>query len=450
MPAPMLATIRACALLLLGLIAGPSLAAGTVQTVQIPGGPQAWLVEDHAIPVISVSLAFRGGALLDPSDQQGISRLGMGLLDEGAGDRDSQAFKAFMAEHAIRLDFSSGRESLTIQLKTTVQEREAGFALLQDAVTRPRFAQAETDRVRRQIVQDLERDAVEPSAIAGRLWQATAYPDHPYSRSTRGTRAGLEAVTPEILKAWSKQRFTRRSLVIGVAGAITPAETAELLGRLVAALPEGTAPVRPPVTSAKGAGQVKLVRRQVPQTIMLFGLPGLLRADPDYLALTLVNQVLGGGSFTSRLGSAVRDKRGLAYGIGSQASYLDSAGEWIGSTQVRNAQAGAALDVIREEIGRMAKDGVTPEELDDAKSYLIGSIAVGLDSVPRVADYLVGQQLAGLPSDYLDRRSDLIRAVTLEQANAVARRLLDPARLLVVAVGDPTGIQAVPPSQDGQ
>ena len=423
-------------------ILGAALPAGAVdiQRVVSPGGIEAWLVEEHSIPIIAVEIAFEGGGALDPRSKEGLANLLSGLLDEGAGDLDSQAFQGRLEELAIRLGFDSYRDSFWVSLKTLTENRDQAFALLGLALTAPRFDTDAVERVRGQVLSGLRRDAEDPDEIAGRRFLATAFPYHPYGRPARGTPDSVAAITPADLRGAVAQRFAAANATVGVVGDIDPQTLGLLLDRTLGELPARARTATIAETRPAPVASISVIRKPVPQSVVRFGMPGLKRSDPDFYAAYLMNHVLGGGSFTSRLYGEVREKRGLAYSVYSYLSTLDRAGLLAGGVASANERVAEAIEVIRDELSHLRAEGITEDELRDAKTYINGAYPLRLDSNTSIARSLVAIQLEDLGIDYMDRRSSYIDAVTTEDIRRVARRLIRPDELIVVVVGDPEGL----------
>ncbi len=418
----------------------PAAAATQVISVVSPGGVEAWLVEEHAIPILSVRLAFRGGATGDPEGREGLANMVSGLLDEGAGDLDSQAFQGRLEDLVIRLGFDAGLDTFTANLKTLSEHTDAAFEMLRVALTAPRFDAEPVERVRRQILVGLERRAEDPDRIAQRTWFETAFPDHPYGRPVRGTAESVGRISVDDLRGFVDGRLARDRLHIAVVGDITPERLAPLLDATFGGLPRSGASADVAATEPAAPGRLIVVARDIPQSVVVFGHAGLPRKHPDFYAAYVMNKVLGGGGFTSRLTHEVRDKRGLAYGVYSYLSPFDHAALYLGGVATENARVAETLAIIRAEFARMRDGGVTAEELADAKTYLTGSFPLRLDSNGKIARMLVAIQLDDLGIDYIDRRNDYIEAVTLDDVNRVAATLLAPEALEVVVVGRPEGL----------
>jgi zinc protease len=365
-------------------------------------------------------------------------------LDEGAGDLASQAFQAALEDIAAGVGFNAGRDNFSGSLRTLAAERDKAFELFRLALTAPRFDPEPVARVRAQIIANLRRQSENPRRIASETWFRTIFPDHPYGRPGDGTPESVAAIAVEDLRGFVASRLARENLVVGVVGDIGAGELAGRLDALFGALPAKPATAPVPPAEISGAGRVIVVKKPIPQSVVTFGQKGIKRDDPDWYAATIMNRVLGDGGFFSRLTEEVREKRGLAYSVSASLAPMEHAGLIIGGVATRNDAVAQSLEIVRAEWRRMAEGGVTDAELANAKTYITGSFPLRLDSSRRIADILVSVQLDRLGIDYLNRRNEIIDAVTRDQVARVAKRLLDPAALTVVVVGDPQGIATAP------
>jgi len=412
-----------------------------VQRVVSPGGIEAWLIEDHANPILAIRFAFRGGAALDPDGRAGLANMAAKLLDEGAGELESFAFQQRLDDLAIELGFNAGRDAFGGTLRTLTENRDEAARLLSLALTRPRFDAEPVERMRRQILSGLRQADEQPGSVAGRRFFATQFPGHPYGIPSNGTEDSVAAITRDDLAAFISRRIARDGLVVGVVGDISPADLGPLLDTAFAGLPAVAEPLAVADVDPADAGATIVINKAVPQSALIFGHAGMMRDDPDYYAATVVNRVFGGGSFVSRLFQEVREKRGLVYSVRTWLAPFDHAAMVMGRAGTANARVGETIDVIKAEWRRVAENGITAQELADAKLYLTGSFPLRFSSSDRIAGMLVGIQLEDLGIDYLDRRNGLIEAVTLEDANRVARSLFDPDALTFVIVGQPEGVE---------
>ncbi|MSU91357.1 insulinase family protein [Rhodobacteraceae bacterium 2CG4] len=428
-------------LALLALLAQPLRAATDIVEVTSPGGITAWLVQEPSIPMLAIEAHFQGGAVLDPDDKLGAANLMMALLEEGAGTYDAQGFAARAEELALRYGFSGGRDGVTVSAQMLTEFRAESVPLLALAVGEPRFDEDAVERVRAQALSGLQSDRTDPNWLAGRAFSQALYPDHPYARPADGTVESVAALTPDDLRAAHRRSFARDRLTVGVVGDITPEALGPMLDRLFGALP-ATGPALPPVAEIPDTGGLQVIDFDAPQSVARFGHAGIMRRHPDFLAAYVLNQVLGGGGFNSRLNEELRETRGLTYGVSTWLGSGDFGAMYGGALSTANAKMAEALALIRAEWARVAEQGITQDELDAAKRYLTGSYALRFNGNARIAGGLVGLQRADLPITYPDERNALVEALTLDEVNAVARRLLKPEALKVVVVGRPAGLEA--------
>ena len=416
----------------------PSAGPARVEEVVSPGGIRAYLVSERSVPFLSMELCFRAGAVYDPADRAGLAHLCAGLLDEGAGPYDSQAFQRELEDNAIKLACEVDQDELRIRLKTLTATREHAFELLRLALLEPRFDPEPVERIRGQVLADLRRRESDPNYVSTRAWYARAFDGHGYGRPIRGTPETLARIRREDLRAVVAERLARSELAIGVAGDIDAEELARLLDRTFLALPERAS--RPPVAPVSPAlGDTLVVPMPIPQSVVTFGRCGLRPSDPDYHAATIANYVLGGGGFASRLMEEVREKRGLAYSVYTYLADMELAPLWLGAVATSNERVAQSIELVRAEVARLATGRVEERELADAKTYLTGSFPLRLSTNDQLAKMLVSMMVHGLGRDYLERRNALVEAVTFADLERVCRRLY-AGELLVTVAGRPEGL----------
>jgi zinc protease len=425
--------------------ASPAQAGTKIERVVSPGGIEAWLVRETTVPLVAMEFAFRGGASQDPADKPGVAYMTASSLDEGAGDLDAKAFQQRIERNAVELSFRANRDDFRGSLKVLSERKDTGFDLLRLALTQPRFDTEPVERIRAQMLTALKRETTSPSDIGSRLWWRTAFPDHPYGRPTNGTLESVPNIQRDDLKAYTGRVLARDNLKIGVVGDIDAKELGLVLDRIFGALPAKAGLQSIPDIKLASAGRTLEVELDVPQTVVSFGGLGIARKDPDYIPAFMVNHILGGGSFSSRLYKEVREKRGLAYSVYSYLLPLDSTSLFMGGTQTRTDKSKEAVGLIEEEIKRLAQSGPSEEELEKTKSYLKGSYALNFDTSTKIAAQLAQLQIDELGMDYWERRNGLIDAVTLDDVKRVAKRLLDGG-VLVTVVGR---AQPIPAKQGG-
>jgi zinc protease len=417
----------------------PAAQAVEVQEVVSDGGIRAWLIEDHMNPLLTMDIAFTGaGAATDPDGKLGLANMVSGLIDEGAGEMDSQTFRGEMENRSISLYFDAGRDDFSGSLTTLTRERDTAIDLLRLALSEPRFDDEAVERIRSQIVAGLKRSENDPRDIASRTFFEKIFGDHPYARPVSGTFETVASLNADDFLGFVRRAFAKDNLIVGVAGDITAEELGPLLDEAFGSLPDQSdLPAIADVTPDFGG--IDVIEQDIPQSQAIWGQAGIARKDPDFYAAYVMNYILGGGGFSSRLTEEVREKRGLAYGVYSYLANLDHAELMMGGVATRNDAIGQSLSLISTEWTRMKEDGVSQEELDNAKAYLTGAFPLRFTSLGNLSGMLVGMQKEDLGMDFLDRRNSMVEAVTLDDVNRIAADLMDPANVMVTVVGKPEG-----------
>jgi zinc protease len=418
--------------------------ATTIERVVSPGGIEAWLVREPSIPLIAMDFAFKGGADQDPATKPGVGYMTAGLLEDGAGDLNAKAFHQLLEEYAVELRFSAGRSHVQGSVRMLKERQEQGFELLRLALTVPRFDADAIERARAQVLTGLRRATTSPNDIASRTWWKTAFPDHPYGRPTNGTLESVPQISGDDLKSYARRVLARDTLKVSVVGDIDAETLGKTLDQVFGALPAKAELSPVSAVTMQAVGRRIVVDLDVPQAVLTFGGVGIARKDPDFIAAFVVNHILGGGSFSSRLYDEVREKRGLAYGVYSYLLPLDHAALVMAGTATRADRAGETLEIIEKEMRRLANDGPTAAELAKAKAYLKGSYALRFDTSSKIAGQLLQIQIDELGIDYINKRNKLIEAVTLADAKRLAKRLFS-GEFLVTVVGRPKGISSKEP-----
>jgi zinc protease len=432
--------IRFATALFLGAAAAlPARAEVDIQTVTSPDGVGAWLVEEHSLPFIALEIAFVGGTSLDVEGKRGAVNLMTGLLEEGSGALDSRGFARAKEALASSFSFSSDPEKVSISARFLTENFDASVALLRDAMQNPRFEEADIQRVRAQVISGLSFAAKDPNDIAGKTFASMAYGEHPYGTVAAGTPESVGALTRDDLVEAHRNVLVRDRVLVGAVGDITPEQLGSLLDLLLGDLPE-SGPMLPPKVEPQIEGGITVVEFDTPQSVALFGQRGISIDDDDYFAAVLLNQILGGGSFESRLMQEVREKRGLTYGVYSYLYSRDLADAFMGSVSSANDRIGEAVSVIKDQWRLAAENGVTEEELGNAKTFLTGAYPLRFDGNGTIAGILVGMQLIGLEPEYIKTRNEKVESVTLEDVKRVAGELMNPDGLHFVVVGKPEGL----------
>ncbi|MDY0029877.1 MAG: pitrilysin family protein [Pseudobdellovibrionaceae bacterium] len=407
-----------------------------IQTVISGKGITAWLVEDQTVPVLSVQFAFLGaGSVNDPEGKQGVSQILSNTLDEGAGDLDAKAFQAALNDNSISLSFASSRDNFSGSLKTLTKYQDTAFELLRLSLSEPRFDEEAIIRMREANMARIRSNMSDPEWLAARLSNAVIFEGHLYAGNSGGTLSSLPLVTADDLHKKLGTQFSKKNLVIAVAGNITPQDLIVYLDKVFGNLPED--PTLVSIEKLIWPQEPRTIQydKEIPQTQIEIAYPGIGRTDPDYFAGEVMNYIFGGAGFGSRLTEVVREQNGLTYGIFSGTSEMDYASVFSIETSTRAEKTQDVLSLIDEEILRIVKDGVTEKELREAKSYLLGSVPLSLTSTDRIASVMLGFQAEHLPSNYLDIREREIKKVTLDDVKRSAGKILSPAAKTVLLLG---------------
>ncbi len=417
----------------------PGASAMTIEQIVSPSGIKAWLVREQTVPLVTLNYAFHGGSSQDEPDKAGTANLAADLLDEGAGELDGNTYHQRLENHAIEINFQVGRDEFRGSLRTLNEHRDEAFDLLALALTAPRFEPQAVERVRSQELANLRRATVDPNFLASESWWRAAFPGHPYGRESKGTLQSVPRIAIPDLRDYVRRVFARNELTVSIVGDVDAQTAGELIDRAFAKLPAQNDLKPVAEVSPRGMGRRIVINVPVPQAVVTFGGEGIARNDPDFMAGYIVNHILGGGVFSSRLYKEVREKRGLAYGVSDSLVWFKRAAVVIGGTATRADRTGEALAIIEKETKRMAEEGPTAEELAAAKDFLKGAYALTLDSSGKIAAQLTQIQLDNLGIDYIQRRGAMIDAVTIEDAKRVAKRLYGGGMLVTVA-GQPKGL----------
>lgn len=429
--------IRLAVALALTVLALPAQAL-EIQDVTSPGGIRAWLVEDHSIPFTALEIRFEGGTALDAPDKRGAVNLMAALIEEGTGDLDAQAFANARDGLGAEMQFRAGQDSVAVSARLLTESRDQAADLLARALAKPRFAPEAVERVRGQVLSNLRSDAMNPEVLAAQAFDRLAWGDHPYGSPGDGIEKTVTALTRDDLLTAHKAALARDRVFVAAVGDIDAQSLGKLLDRVLGDLPAIGAP-QPARAEYRLNGGLTVVKNPTPQAVVVFGHEGIKRADPDYFAAHILNEILGGGRFTSRLMTELREKRGLTYGVGTYLATMDLGELVMGQFATQNATASQAVEVLRAEWARAA-EGVTAEELATAKTYLTGSYPLRFDGNGPIAAILVGMQMERLPIDYAETRNAKIEAVTLQDVARVARRVIRPEDLHIVVLGQPEGL----------
>ncbi len=421
-----------------------------IQTVKSPGGIEAWLVEEHSVPLMALRFAFGGGNSQDPKGKEGAANFITAMMDEGAGDILSAQFQERVEDIAMRMSWDDSKDSLYGNFETLTSNRDKAVDLLKLAVTKPRFDKDAVDRIRQQLLANIAYSEKDPDKVAANAWYAMAFEGHPYGRPSNGTKESVSSMTSADLAAYHKRNFAKGNLKVVAVGDINAAELGKLLDEVFGGLPATAELVDVAKIDPVNAGQQKIIDMDVPQSVAVFGLGAMARKDPDFMAAFVINHILGGGGFSAKLMEEVREKRGLAYSVYSYIQPYQHTSILSGSVATKNESMAESLDIIRAELKKMADQGPSVSDLDGAKQYLTGSYALRFDTNSKIATQLLGLLQEGFGTDYVDTRNKLVEAITLDDVKRVAKRLLKSDGLIVTIVGKPANVKPISATVPGR
>lgn len=411
----------------------------TIQQFVTPGGVSVWLVEEPSIPILSLQMAWPKGTTSDPIGEEGLTNAMTYHMNEGAGDLDAQAFFKRMEELNMSFSCGAGDDNTSCNASMLTDNVADSFAMVGLALTEPRFDEGPFERFVREQKVSLETRETNAGYLARRAMEQALYSDHPYARDT--SEASLSALSADKLAAQKDQIMVREGMLVTAVGAISAPELARMIDGAVAGLPaEADATVVDNVTFAAPAAEPILVDLPQAQSLVRFSAPAMRREDPDFYTAVVLNYTFGGGGFESRLMKELRVAKGLTYGVGTSVNAEDKIQDWTGSGQTKNESAGEFVQGIKDQMSLIDQEGITEQELADAKAYLIGSYPLGFDSNAKIAGNMMSVRLDGLPVDFFDKRNAMVEAVTLEDVNRVAETYLNPANFTFVIVGQPEGL----------
>lgn len=423
--------------LVLGLALVPPTAAASVHTHRevLSNGLVLVVAERPAVPIVAVRVLAAAGAAFDPPDRAGLAHLTGELLTRGAGGRTGPAIDTAIEFVGGRLGAGAGRDALGVSLTVLRKDLALGLDLARDVVRAPTFPPAEFARKLAEVQAAIKRSEEDPGAVAGRALARLVYPGHPYGRPVEGTLQSVARLTRDDVVRFHRQHLRPDTTIVVVAGAVTLGEARR---EVRARFGDWTAPPGPPpavpVATPPPAPGTETIRRELTQSTLMLGRQAVRQTDPDYFPLIVASYVLGGGS-ASRLYTRVRDEAGLAYAVGSFVGPSRYGASFGVSAQTRNAEVERVADLIRAELVRMVREPVSEAELGLAKSYLIGSFPLRLDTTAKVADFLAAVEHAGLGLDYATRYRAAVARVTAADVQRAAGRFFAPGALSRVVVG---------------
>jgi zinc protease len=424
-------------LTLLGLLAGLAGAEPVLgQRFVLPNG-LVWLFSQQTdLPLVTVDLTIKAGALFDPQDKAGLANLTAALLRYGTKTKNAQQLAEEIDLLGAALNTSAGRDAATVKLTILKKDLRQGLAIFQDILLRPRFAADDLQALVKRFQGTLKSQEDEPGIVAERAFRRTLFGNHPYGLPVLGTAVSLAKLTPQDVRSFYQSYYHPQNAILALVGDLTEAEAKSLVEEFFAGWAKGTELPPPPTPAAQPTRPtVVKIDKDITQANIVLGTLGLSRFEADFYAFQLLNYIVGGGGFTSRLMDNIRDNRGLAYSVHSSFEPGLVAGPFDVTLETKNASAGEAVGEVLRELDRMREELVSEAELADAKAYLIGSLPMKMDSNAKRAALLGYVEMFGLGLDYPWRYPGIMQAITRDDILQAARKYLDPERYVLVVVG---------------
>ncbi len=394
-------------------------------------------LERPTLPIVSVNLLVKAGSILDPEEKAGLANLTSSLLDEGTKKRSATAIADAVDFIGARLSASADEDYATISLKILKKDLAIGMDLLADIAQNPAFDEKEVERVKKNVIGEIVSEKDEPTIVAQRAFDNLVFGRHPYHRSVRGLEESVPKITRNDLAKFHETYYRPNNATISIVGALTPAEAEEAVKKFLGGWKKGEIrfPAIPPPPRLQKK-KVELIDKDLTQASVLLGHVGIDRKNPDYYTVTIMNYILGGGGFSSRMMSEIRDNRGLVYSIYSRYAANLYPGAFAVSLQTKNASAKEAIQGVLAQIAAMRESEPTDSELAEAKSYLIGSFPLRIDTTTKIANLLSVIEFYGLGLDYVEKYPTYIQKVSKKDVRKVARKYLDPQRYALVVVAN--------------
>lgn len=394
------------------------------------------ILPQPSLPIVSVQVLVRAGAVLDPEAKAGLANMTASLLEEGTVSRSATEISE--AVDFIGADFgaSASKDYSTVELRVLKKDIETGFDLLSDVLMHPRFDEKELARVQKQVLGGIQAEQDQPGAIAMRAFQEVVYRSHPYRHAVVGNEVSVPNITRADLVDFHEKYYRPNNTIIAVVGDVTEASAQKIVETYFGPWRPGktTFPKVEPLPPLQNK-VLKRIDKDLTQATVILGHPGIQRANPDYDAVLVMNYILGGGGFSSRLMSDIRDDRGLVYSIYSRFSTHALPGDFSVSFQTKSDSTQEAITAVLQEMAAMQKAPVMEVELAEAKDYLAGSFPLRIDTTDKVATLLTAIEFYGLGLDYFETYAKAIHRVSQADVLRVAKKYLDPAHYALVVVG---------------
>jgi zinc protease len=393
--------------------------------------------ESRTTPAVTILVAVRAGAYYDPDGCEGTAALAARVLDRGTIRYSADQIADELDGRGASLSVMAGRHQLTISATCLAEDFARTFALVAEVVCRPRFDPVEVETRRAELLTAILQDEDDPGAVAVDVLMGRLYPDHPYGRRPRGTRQTVECITRDHLVDFHQTWFTPQGATVVVVGDVDASDVLSAAHDAFDSwrVPRRAEPVLVPVHPSAARDFMSMPMMNKAQADIAYAFVGVRRAEPDFYSAWVMNNVLGQYALGGRLGDSIRERQGMAYYVYSTVDATVGEGPLMIRAGVAGTDVERTIASIDHELMLVRREGFTVKELDESKSYLVGSIPRQLETNAGIAGFLLSAEFHALGADYDARLPDLIRGVSLDEANRVARRLLDPSRAVIVVAG---------------
>ncbi len=408
-----------------------------VERTVLENGLTLYLYEDHHVPIINAQVLVRCGSLYDSPEKSGLSSMVGTVLRSGGSKRVSGDSLNVLLEYlGAVLETDIGMESGAATLSVLAKDFELGFDLLADLLRNPTFPEEKLELAKTEVKNRIKRRNDDLGTVGIRSFRSVVYGSHPYGRIQEWS--AVKGITVSDLSDYHARFFAPNNMMIAVSGDFRKEALKEVIKRFFGDWPKASVELpKAQAVSATAKPGVFQVRKETNQTNINIGLLGVKRGNPDIPAIAVMNYVLGGGSFASRITSRVRSDEGLSYRTGSVfETNANELGVFYGYCQTKSATTHKAVSLILDEIKRMAATGATEQEVKEARGSLVNSYAFNFDTAAKIAQSLMSLEYRGLPSDFHLRYVDAVRNVTVADVRAVAKKYLKGDKLSIVVAGD--------------
>jgi zinc protease len=402
-----------------------------------PNGMTVLVLEQHFLPIVELHALIKTGSAQDPPEKAGLANLVASLLDEGTTTRTSKQLAEQIDFVGGSLAVKASEDFTTASARVLKKDVDLGFTLLADILMRPAFPKQEFERVRSQVLGEIASDNDDPGHVAMKAFNQLVFHNHPYRWPANGTEETLPKITLADVQNFYAREYLPNQVILAIVGDITGELATALVQTHFGAWKKGNPPaktIKKPNAIEKKA--VQLIDKDLTQSTIVLGHGGISRTNPDFYAVTVMNHILGAGGFSSRLMDSIRDKQGLAYGIMSHYDARSMPGSFWVNLQTRTEATNQAITGVLAEMKAIREAPVTDQELAEAKSFLMGSFPLRLDSTAKLAQVLAQVEFYGLGFDYFTQYPKWIERVTKDDVQRVARQYLDPQHYALVVVGN--------------